>query len=1323
MNNRDLSFLLIPLAAALAFYFPLTSKPGGAEPAAQEARAGAVAEAKPQAEPQTPPETVEKAPPAPVTMKDTESNAASLIYQFIGVDRKNCKGCEDDVICPDPSIQSSQYLLEFMVVTLPDPKESRLSYLFDRNLEAVQRAIEAAGYVFDRYDFPWQEKVNGGDKPAVRQPGVILYRSTSLNIVTRCPSGDPREQMIEKVTTPSGRLLVLFVIGETPTAGMDKPALKNAFDQITLLSRWQKKGQTDFKILPCLPFPEHDRCQSPIAMKCGDPNQKTETSREIRVMGPTFSGSQDSFELAVQSWLDASFELKDRPIVTVISGSATSINPCRFCSRITTPGQPRFHSTVPLSQQSIEAFKKYLLRLDHSADKGKIAILKEANTTYGQASVRPGQRTSSLKKEENEFPQLDPDTLESLVRGMVRLERASTPCPDPVPTKSEESWLIEIPFPLHISQLRVASERAKSNRQGSTPDLRNIRRPLLPLLLDEGNETNDVVPLFSKLQPASLEVEFSRVLDEINRERVQYIGIISTDVKDSIFLVAEIRKHCPNAMVFLFFADMIYFRPEVNVDLQGTVVITPYPLFGPNQFWSYPFSGNDTRFQFPTHITQGVYNATLALLGLSDHMLEYGEPFEQSEGAQSRIPSLWVTVIGRYGFMPVKLLPYFNDNYVMPLAKKAGQPQNAILNLGGGLNSKTSTTVILLLIALGLVIPVATLAQLVKARNPEFIERFPPTRQLSRSWFGEMFGDPVFIDYKLKKRCYLLFCCACLLGVYLSLMWVFLLPNWVHWKLPNLRGDGEKPFFVVKILIGIVMSFSLVSAVWLWGSVADWLYLLARKQTRVAINLLRGLMGREPLGIPEIRDHRVHTVSMVAVLASVIVLIAIIIVGYKLADNRDPSTHIFFFVRATDLNSGVSPLLPILLLGATAFLCAFCSLRRWNLIERIHLPKHWELKLREDDLPETYSFLGFEPPPASGAGDSPPSSFIGFREMERRVRDSLSCFSFNLPAWPLLCLMVMIPYIYVMGYRFTPTLEGVGFDLLFRVIFAVVMIAMTMAFLRFVASWIEMRRLLRRLSFHPLLSGFLGRDSVKFDSLPRISLTSPAPNYTSLILSAQHAIQLCRTPGAENTPAMITAVRKIEENLHLLLEAKSRNDWQTVARLRSEMQARFSALSQQITRKLESGWSLVETAAAPPPSPEWAKLAEVFLAGRILAFLHYVLAHLQNLVIFVNAGMLLLLVTVTSYPFQPRDLLLLFGWLLILSVVAATIFIFVQMDRDKALSTFSGGVPGQLTWSRDFIMRIAIHGVLPILALLSVQFPEVLQQILSWLSFMQGGGN
>src|SRR5262249_13200666 len=163
-------------------------------------------------------------------------------------------------------------------------------------------------------------------------------------------------------------------------------------------------------------------------------------------------------------------------------------------------------------------------------------------------------------------------------------------------------------------------------------------------------------------------------------------------------------------------------------------------------------------------------------------------------------------------------------------------------------------------------------------------------------------------------------------------------------------------------------------------------------------------------------------------------------------------------------------------------------------------------------------------------------------------------------------------------------------------------------------------------------------------------------------------------------------------------------------------QVRLADISQTVAQMLEPGWRLSNGfSPSGVPDTEGIKYAEIFLAGRLVSFLHYALAHLQNLVVFITGPMLLVLLSITTYPVQPLALLLLFGWLMILSVVAITLLVFVQMNRDKVLSILSGGVPGQLNWNRDFIFRVAIHGLLPILALLSVEFPEAIQQIFSWL--------
>lgn len=1328
MKNRDFSFLLIPFAALLAAYLPFSSggqqTPNRNPPIVTEKGAAAEGTAT----------TEKQAPAVPLASKD--NNAVQLLYQFLYANPEACQAGTGDVPSNVREMKS-QYVLEFLIATMPDPRESRLDYLFDRNLDAVQRAIESVGYVLDRYDFPkhWRNEANGnGDRggkedSTADQPGLILFRSRTLDTPRYCPRENDESR---QARNPSGRLLVLFIVGETPTAGINKTALKNALDQITLLSLWNEGAPEEYA---CLPRPARDGCKSPIPDVCW-PNTGAPPDREIRIMGPTFSGSEDSLELALQSWLEenkGAFLSRDDnptmpPVFSVLSGSATSISQCKFCNRIKTHGQPVFHSTVPSSQVSIEAFKEDLVRNDPLAARNKIAIFKETNTVYGQSSMF----SSAGRKQE-----------QTAASGMMIdgqwISSESPACPDQKPRATIRT--IDIPFPLHISQLRTASEKAKSSRATPALDLRSIRRPILPLLMDDERTTQDVIPLFSQLEPASLELVLSNLLNEMNREQIRYIGIVSTDVKDCIFLVSEIRKHCPNAIVFLFFADVLYLRPEVNLDLQGALVVTPYSLYGPNQFWSYPISGQQTRFQFSTHVSQGAYNATLALMGKSE-LIEYGKPFDNVfvNPMQGRLPdetprkpALWVSVVGRQGFMPVKTLEYEKllgdgpavlDRYPLPIPRTATPPPAPILHLAGGINSKMTTAVLVLLIMLGL-LPVAMLVLLIARTFHLPIDRIGPLQRLQNSWLGEMISDAVIPDYFLRRRVYLLACCAGLLVIYLSLMWVFLLPLHVlwdsardvsafdtlayflwpgaTWKSERLLPDAGNSLLVARLAVGTVMAFSTLATLWLCGSVTELFYSRTRK---TELKDAPAKTSAKPRFYPS------------AVAAFFLGLATIVAIGTFLMQSRPSPLHVYFFVRATDLTSGVSPLLPLLLIGLAAFLCAFCALRRWSLVERAHLTKHWELKLEPNEFPNTQSFLNFE-----GAGNNAQCSLSGVNRMETRVMKLLEMPSYRLPASFLVLAIVLGAMLYVFFYRYIPSMEGMWYDRAFRLAFFIVSLGLGLDFLRFVSIWMALRKLLRRLASHPLFMRQIGEKTV-FNELPQISLTSPAPNYTPLSLSVTQAVKLCRMMGsAAKQEGLSEQVVLAEQNLQKLLEFKARDQWQEVQKMRCEVQARLADIAGKVALLLEPGWSLSSPGSAfKAADPAWIAQAELFLAGRVYSFLQYLLAHLQNLVVFVTTGMLLVLLSITSYPFQPRDLMLLFGWLLILLVVAATLVVFTQMDRDKVLSLLSGGDPGKLNWNREYIWRVLIHGVVPILALLSAQFPEALQQIATWVSALQGGG-
>src|SRR5262249_59545863 len=97
--------------------------------------------------------------------------------------------------------------------------------------------------------------------------------------------------------------------------------------------------------------------------------------------------------------------------------------------------------------------------------------------------------------------------------------------------------------------------------------------------------------------------------------------------------------------------------------------------------------------------------------------------------------------------------------------------------------------------------------------------------------------------------------------------------------------------------------------------------------------------------------------------------------------------------------------------------------------------------------------------------------------------------------------------LYVLVYRFIPTVDSYGFDLFFRAMLFATALALAIAFLRFICIWFALRRLLRRLSGHPL---FANADEKKFAELPKIIITSPAPSYPSISLSVTHAVMLCK---------------------------------------------------------------------------------------------------------------------------------------------------------------------------------------------------------------------
>jgi hypothetical protein len=426
------------------------------------------------------------------------------------------------------------------------------------------------------------------------------------------------------------------------------------------------------------------------------------------------------------------------------------------------------------------------------------------------------------------------------------------------------------------------------------------------------------------------------------------------------------------------------------------------------------------------------------------------------------------------------------------------------------------------------------------------------------------------------------------------------------------------------------------------------------------------------------------------------------------------SEKVFFFLRATELTSGVSVLLPGVLIGLAAFLTFFAALRRLNLAER--MPCLRTPRQRPGEAPQ---FLRFDHERAR--------SFDGVKALEDRVKEMIVCGVFKVPGVALVTALITIVYYRLFLTHFIPSVDGRWFDRFFELAFCVVPLLLVWALMRFFWLWAATRRLLRRLSWHPLISQYAAGHSEepRFTSLPPIDLMSATPTYTALSLSVRQARAfygaLDLPPEQAETEERIKRLVEVAESkLSLALHADANGDWQEALQNRRDSQAAVAELTEPVTALLEDSWRAANVAEA---DAGWRGEGKFFLITHIVAFLQHIFAHLQNLVGLVTVGLLLQLLAAISYPFQPRQPLMLFSWVSIMTSVVVTLYIFVKLSSDKTLSLLTGTTPGKLNFTRDLVTRVLIHGVVPVIALLGVQFPEIVRQIFSWLSDFQGKGN
>ena len=402
---------------------------------------------------------------------------------------------------------------EFLISTVPDPINSHLTLEYDRSLESIERAAAAAGYSFDRYWLPWNqpytqpqddvEKIHLAERERrlrEEEPGILMFHRAS---------NDPA----------SPELLIIFLAGETPSSGLNKPAMEKA---IRYVERLEKK----MPAIDALPL------------------------SRVKIAGPNLSASLHSMGILLQDILAE--RVRNHALLSpirIISGSVTNYDAIESLKGIS--ASIAKDAGAPVTFQSLsfddnEQSKPIIaeLRRITGASTCEIALIRETASGY------QGPRTPNASN-------------------------ATDPCTD-------SSGPLVLDFPRDIAPLRNAYQEAQESLVASkSREVRQLPQVSLPMSYRESAaQERDTVPALAQNQtPVSQDAVMQQIVQTLRQRKIKAIVVSATSTLDTLFLLHYFGEFTPDIRIALPRSDLLYIRTGEPRDFTGTVVFNEYPLF------------------------------------------------------------------------------------------------------------------------------------------------------------------------------------------------------------------------------------------------------------------------------------------------------------------------------------------------------------------------------------------------------------------------------------------------------------------------------------------------------------------------------------------------------------------------------------------------------------------------------------------------------------------------------------------------------------------------------------------------------------------------
>jgi hypothetical protein len=797
-------------------------------------------------------------------------DAVATLERFAGVERAE----HDPGLCTrvtnavDRACRLGYQKVHVLLATVPDPLDSRFAKLFDDEVAAIRMALERSGFIDDRFYDPWRRDAFGEDGKSLRwrEPGMLVFRRIDA---AEPPKGAPEDEPTKDRT----ELLVLLLVGETPTSGVHRQALRKALDIAAAIQE-----------APCIP---------PAMAEAGRLDETTGARLpllpKLPILGPAMSGSTESLRMNLTRWFEDQRHPPQTPLscsrgpgppfnLEIISGSATvDDNQPVLGAKLSAQIQkrfPQFSSSFRATVHPDSAQREFVLDyLVKRLDICRVAFLTEASTTYGEQFADPANQ---------------PD---------VRCNDGSLP------------RLVNLPFPLHISKLQNIAPDAAAAKEPSAPGL---QRRLGALERDDDSPTPDSFPTKSRVTQSASEIALREVLDGIATEDVDAIVIVASSTADVLFLVERIRRSFPNVNVVVNDADIVFLHDDVPF-MEGVLAASTYPLSPWTQRLSFPFEGDSNRLLFSSNAAEGTYNAALLLIDdLTDiNVLDYSRPF--AIPSSNFWPPQWMTVISHGTFWPLAVHAAADGTYL-----QAEVPQHEALpvkKVKQEIWTLPHSYLFLLANVLLALLNVLTIGAYVRAKfiaprkgtvRFERVRRFfgRPTAKGAQAAAGvlNLFSPPKVFSHPSMQR----FEVAALLLTVLLLNLGFLAIGIVTTLPPT--ADVTGPWTFVTALLGVITAVVLMLTA---HAFLDWMRFRGIPLRVLALALGLGTI----LAIGVLASSRLGALSKAGT------------EGWRVA-------HLMFFIeRARNLDSGMSVLWMAVLLAAGHAMWTIGHLRQVRIAE------------------------------------------------------------------------------------------------------------------------------------------------------------------------------------------------------------------------------------------------------------------------------------------------------------------------------------------------------------------------------------------------------